>query len=75
MTLKIASSYNIVSELPIRSGELVALEYSTPSGTFQLGEIDGSGDIVEETGEMAVYKISGLDTERQSQRFTLPFSF
>ena len=71
VTLKIASSYNIVSELPIRSGELVALKYSTPSGTFQLGEIDGSGDIVEETGEMAVYKISGLDTERQSAFFTI----
>ena len=71
VTLKIASSYNIVSELPIRSGELVALKYSTPSGTFQLGELDGSGDIVEETGEMLVYKTSGLDTERQSAFFTL----
>ena len=44
---------------------MVAITYTTPSGTFQLGEIDGSGDIVEETGEMAVYKISGLDTEKK----------
>ena len=71
LKLKITSTYNIVSELPIRSGELVALKYSTPSGTFTLGDLDGNGDIVEESGEMRVYKVSGLDAERQSAFFTL----
>ena len=66
ITLKIATTRSIVSQLPIRTGlhEMVALKYSTPSGTFKRGDLDGNGSVVPDTGEMYVYKVSGLDTER-----------
>ena len=72
-TLFVQSTYNIVSELPLRTGfhEMVAMKYSTPSGTFTRGDLDGSGDVVPETGEMYVYKVTGLDTQRQAAFFTI----
>ena len=41
-TLFVQSTYNIVSELPLRTGlhEMVAMKYSTPTGTFTRGDID-----------------------------------
>ena len=73
ITLKIATTRSIVSQLPIRTGlhEMVALKYSTPSGAFKRGDLDGNGSVVPDTGEMYVYKVSGLDTERQASFFTL----
>ena len=72
-TLFVQSTYNIVSELPLRTGlhEMVAMKYSTPTGTFTRGDLDGSGDVVPETGEMYVYKVTGLDTQRQAAFFTI----
>ena len=71
MTLYITTTRNVVSELPIRGGEFVACKFSTPSGTFKRGDLDSSGDIVEESDEMIVYKVSNLDTEREAAFFTL----
>ena len=72
-TLFVQSTYNIVSELPLRTGlhEMVAMKYSTPTGTFTRGDLDGSGDVVPETGEMYVYKVTGLDTQRQAAFFNI----
>ena len=73
VNLTVQSTYNIVSELPLRSGlhEMVAMKYLTPSGAFIRGDLDDNGDIVPDTNEMYVYKVSGLDTQRQAAFFTL----
>ena len=71
MTLYVTTTRNVVSELPIRCGEFVACKFSTPSGTFKRGDLDSSGNIVEESNEMIVYKVSNLDTEREAAFFTL----
>lgn len=61
MTIDIMSSYNIVSELPIRGGEKVTCEFSLPSGKF----------IMDGENAMYVYKVGNVNTERQSEIFTL----
>ena len=57
-------SFNIVSELPIRGGERVALEFTLPSGTFKMDR--------EKT--MYVYKVGELKSDKQSVSFNLYLS-
>ena len=61
MTIEMINAYSIFNGLPIRGGESVAMEIETASGNFKL---DGER-------AMYVYKLSGLDAEKQSERFTL----
>ena len=58
MKLEVVSTINIVSEIMITGGEMVAIEAETGSGTFQFGELDGNGDIVAGKNELYVYKVS-----------------
>ena len=71
MNLDVITSYNLVSELPIDGLQMVALEYDTGSGTIKFGELDGNGDIIPDSGELYVYKVSGVDAQRQASRYTI----
>ena len=66
VSMKISAmfTYNIVSELPIRGGERVGLEFTLPSGTFKM----------DDENSMYVYKVGELNTERQSESFNLYLS-
>ena len=68
MTLQILTNINLVSELPIRGGERVAMSYETASGTFTFGTEDGEGD---DDNSLYVYKVSNLSAQGQSETFTL----
>ena len=68
MTLQIMTNLNLVSELPIRGGERVAMSYETASGTFTFGTEDGEGD---DDDSLYVYKVSNLSAQGQSETFTL----
>jgi len=68
MTLQIMTNINLVSELPIRGGERVAMSYETASGTFTFGKEDGEGD---DDNSLYVYKVSNLAAQGQSETFTL----
>lgn len=68
MTLQILTNINLVSELPIRGGERVAMSYETASGTFTFGTEDGEGD---DDTSLYVYKVSNLSAQGQSETFTL----
>ena len=71
MNLDVITSYNLVSELPIDGLQMVALEYDTGSGPIKFGEIDGNGDIIPDSGELYVYKVSGVDAQRQASKYTI----
>tara|TARA_B100000212_G_scaffold77734_1_gene55170 strand:- start:1513 stop:3075 length:1563 start_codon:yes stop_codon:yes gene_type:complete len=71
LNLDVVTTYNLVSELPIDGMQMVALEFETGSGKFKLGELDGNGDIIPDSGELYVYKVSGIDTQRQASKFTI----
>ena len=71
MKLEVVSTINIVSEIMITGGEMVAIEAETGSGTFQFGELDGNGDIVAGKNELYVYKVSAMDNQRQASKFTI----
>ena len=68
MTLQVMTNINLVSELPIRGGERVAMSYETASGTFTFGKEDGEGD---DDNSLYVYKVSNLAAQGQSETFTL----
>jgi len=70
MQLKISATVNIVSELPIIGGELVAMDIELGSGNFKFGEVNGK-NIEEGQNELYVYKVSGIDSQRQRTTFTL----
>ena len=71
MKIEVVSSINIVSELMITGGEMVAMDIETGSGRFQFGELDASGDITPGLNELYVYKVSAMDNQRQASKFTL----
>ena len=63
MNIKMVSTYNIVSRLPIRGGEMVSMEIETASGTFKFGSTSGgsSSKITEGSGELYVYKVENIN--------------
>ena len=71
MKLEVRSTVNIVSELMITGGEMVAIEAETGSGKFKFGKVDGSGNIEPGHNELYVYKISSMDSQRQASKFTM----
>ena len=72
MKLEVVSTVNIVSELMITGGEMVAMDLETGSGEFKFGELDGNGDIVVgKNNELYVYKVSAMDSQRQASKFTI----
>ena len=71
MNMKISSSFNFVSRLPIRGGEMIAMEVETLSGTLKFGTIEKNQGIVPGSGELYVYKLENLDQPSMAQSFTL----
>ena len=71
MKIEVVSTVNIVSELMITGGEMVAMDIQTGSGRFQFGELDANGDIIPGLNELYVYKVSAMDSQRQASKFTL----
>ena len=71
MNMKISSTFNFVSKLPIRGGERIAMEVETLSGIFKFGTIEKDQGIVPDSGELYVYKIEHLDQPTTAQSFTL----
>ena len=71
MNMKISSSFNFVSRLPIRGGEMIAMEVETLSGTLKFGTIEKDQGIVPDSGELYVYKLENLDQPSMAQSFTL----
>ena len=55
MKIEVVSTINIVSELMITGGEMVAMDIQTGSGRFQFGELDANGDISPGQNELYVY--------------------
>lgn len=70
MQLRVSATVNLVSELQIIGGEIVALDIELGSGNFKFGQVIGT-DISEGQDEMYVYKVSDVDAERQKVNFTL----
>tara|TARA_S200000501_G_scaffold338861_1_gene346030 strand:+ start:2983 stop:4467 length:1485 start_codon:yes stop_codon:yes gene_type:complete len=75
MNMKISSSFNFVSELPIRGGEKISMEVETLSGTVKFGSVvkneNDRAEIVSGSGELYVYKLENLDQPSTAQTFTL----
>ena len=71
MNMKISSTVNFVSNLPIRGGEMIAMEVETLSGTLKFGDIEKDQGIVPGSGELYVYKLENLDQPSMAQTFTL----
>ena len=71
MKMRIRSEFNLVSNLPIRGGEMIAFSAEVGGTTLQFGEIDDKGNITPGTGELYVYKLSDLSTPSQAQDFIL----
>jgi hypothetical protein len=70
MNIKMVSTYNFVSQLPIRGGEMVSMEIETASGTFKFGSVSNSG-IQEGSGELYVYKVESIDQPSTAMSFML----
>ena len=71
MNMKISSTFNFVSNLPIRGGEMIAMEVETLSGTFKFGNFIKDQGIIANSGELYVYKLENLDQPSMAQSFTL----
>ena len=71
MNMKISSSFNFVSNLPIRGGEMIAMEVETLSGTLKFGNFVKDQGITPGSGELYVYKLENLDQPSMAQSFTL----
>ena len=71
MNMKISSSFNFVSNLPIRGGEMIAMEVETLSGTLKFGKFVKDQGIVPGSGELYVYKLENVDQPSTAQSFTL----
>ena len=71
MNMKISSSFNFASKLPIRGGEMIAMEIETLSGTLKFGSVEKDQGIVPGSGELYVYKLENLDQPSMAQSFTL----
>ena len=71
MNMKISSTFNFVSNLPIRGGEMIAMEVETLSGIFKFGSFVKDQGIVPGSGELYVYKLENLDQPSMAQSFTL----
>ena len=71
MNMKITSSFNFVSELPIRGGEMISMEVETLSGTLKFGSVEKGQGIVPGSGELYVYKLENVDQPSTAQSFTL----
>ena len=70
MRMKIRSEFNYIANVPIRGGEMIAFSADVGGTTITFGEIDGS-DIVPNSGELYVYKVSDLSSPSQAQDFIL----
>ena len=71
MNMKISSAVNFVSDLPIRGGEMIAMEIETLSGRLKFGSIVNGEGIVPDSGELYVYKLENFDQPSTAQSFTL----
>ena len=71
MNMKISSSFNFVSNLPIRGGEMIAMEVETLSGTLKFGNFVKDQGITPGSGELYVYKLENVDQPSTAQSFTL----
>ena len=71
MKMRIRSEFNYIAKVPIRGGELIAFSAQVGGTTIQFGEIDDSGNIIPNSGELYVYKMSDLSQPSQTQDFVL----
>ena len=72
MNIKLRSTYNFVSNLPIRGGEMIAIDLDTLLGeNFKFGKSTKEGGIEPGSGELYVYKMENLDSPSMAQSFTL----
>ena len=73
MNIQMVSTYNLVSQLPIRGGEMVSMEIETASGTFKFGSVSGgsSSKITEGSGELYVYKVENINQPSLTMSYTL----
>ena len=71
MQLNVVSDVNVVSEILMTGGEMVAMDIETASGEFKFGVTDSEGNIEPGHNELYVYKVSAIDSQRQASRFTI----
>lgn len=72
MNIKLRSTYNFVSNLPIRGGEMIAIDLDTLlDKNFKFGKSTKEGGIEPGSGELYVYKMENLDSPSMAQSFTL----
>ena len=71
MKMRIRSEFNYIAKVPIRGGELIAFSAQVGGTTVQFGEIDDNGNIIPNSGELYVYKMSDLSQPSQAQDFIL----
>ena len=62
---------DVVNALPIRGGEMIAIELETLAGTFKFGRVGEDGRIVPGSGELYVYKVADIIQPATAQEFSL----
>ena len=70
MKMRIRSEFNYIANVPIRGGEMIAFSVDVGGTTVTFGELDGA-NIVPDSGELYVYKVSDLSQPSQAQDFVL----
>ena len=71
MKMQLRSSYNFVSELPIRGGEMISMDIDTLFGNFKFGKSTKESGITPGSGELYVYGMKNLDQPSMAQSFSL----
>ena len=70
MKMQIRSEFNYVANVPIRGGEMIAFSVNVGGTEIKFGDIS-DGNIIPNSGELYVYKLSDLSTPSQAQDFIL----
>ena len=71
MTMTCRFDVDMVNGLPIRGGEMIAIDMDTLAGNFKFGKVDSDGKITPGSGELYVYKVADVKQPATAQEFTL----
>tara|TARA_Y100001937_G_scaffold89418_1_gene120922 strand:+ start:980 stop:2425 length:1446 start_codon:yes stop_codon:yes gene_type:complete len=70
MRMKIRCEFNLIEDVPIRGGEMIAFSADVGGTEIKFGDIS-DGNIIADSGELYVFKLSDLNAPTTSQDFIL----
>ena len=70
MRMKIRCEFNLIENVPIRGGEMIAFSADVGGTEIKFGDIS-DGNIIADSGELYVFKLSDLNAPTTSQDFIL----